>query len=78
MASDQLITPTYASSLATAVIALAEGGERGIFHTAGPRILGRLEFAAMAASAYGLPRQPIRPCSLRSWVWRRPGRYVAD
>lgn len=60
VASDQLITPTYAPALAAAVAALVRRGERGIVHVAGPRILGRLEFARLVAETYGLPVQLLR------------------
>ena len=59
--SDQVITPTYAPALADAVAQLIQGGHTGTCHVAGPRILGRLDFARMAAEAYGLPSALIRP-----------------
>jgi dTDP-4-dehydrorhamnose reductase len=52
--SDQLITATPASDLATAVVALVERGARGTFHCAGPEILARPEFARRVALAFGL------------------------
>jgi len=61
VASDQSITPTYAPSLARAVVELALGGYSGTFHVAGPRILNRVEFARMAADAYGVPTSLLRP-----------------
>ena len=61
VASDQLITPTYAPSLARAVIALADRGQTGVFHVAGPRVLGRAEFARLVAAAYRLPGDRLRP-----------------
>jgi dTDP-4-dehydrorhamnose reductase len=60
VASDQLITPTYAPALAEAVASLIRRGERGIVHLAGPRILGRLAFAQLVAQIYGLPAQLLR------------------
>jgi dTDP-4-dehydrorhamnose reductase len=60
VASDQLITPTYAPALATAVATLIRLGERGIVHVAGPRILGRLEFAKLVTESYGLPAELLR------------------
>lgn len=59
--SDQLITPTYAPSLARAVVDLVRGGHRGIFHVAGPRMVGRVEFARMVSSAFGLREEKLRP-----------------
>src|SRR5205814_7472669 len=54
--SDQLITPTYAPSLARAVVRLAERRQTGIYHVAGPEIMARLEFAQLVADAFGLDR----------------------
>ena len=59
--SDQLITPTYAPALADAVVRLVRLGHRGIFHLAGPRILGRMDFAQLVADAYALPAELLRP-----------------
>jgi dTDP-4-dehydrorhamnose reductase len=59
--SDQHITPSYAPSLASAVVALATAGHTGVFHVAGPRVIARVEFARMAAAAYGLRPEAIRP-----------------
>jgi dTDP-4-dehydrorhamnose reductase len=59
--ADQLITPTYAPALATAVVQLAASGATGIFHVAGPRVMNRLEFARLASEMYGLPSELIRP-----------------
>jgi dTDP-4-dehydrorhamnose reductase len=58
--SDQLITPTYAPALAVAVAALVRRGETGIVHVAGPRIIGRLEFARLIAETYKLPAELLR------------------
>lgn len=59
--SDQFITPTYAPALADAVVRLVRLGHRGIFHVAGPRILGRMDFARLVADAYALPAELLRP-----------------
>lgn len=59
--SDQLITPTYAPALADAVVRLVRLGHRGIFHVAGPRIVGRMDFARLVADAYALPAELLRP-----------------
>jgi len=61
VASDQLITPTYAPALAGAVATLVKVGQTGIVHVAGPRILGRLEFARLVAQTYALPAELLRP-----------------
>lgn len=52
--SDQLITPTPAAELATAIVELIDRRARGTFHAAGPEILTRPEFAERAARAFGL------------------------
>jgi len=49
---DQVITPTPAPDLAAAVVDLVESGERGTFHSAGPEILARPEFARRTAMAF--------------------------
>lgn len=59
--NDQLITPTFARSLAHAVRSLVESGHRGTFNTVGPRIVMRVEFAHMVARAFDLPRTTIYP-----------------
>lgn len=59
--SDQLITPTYAPALADAVVRLVRLGHRGVFHVAGPHILGRMDFAQIVAEAYALPAELLRP-----------------
>ncbi|HEY6959164.1 MAG TPA: NAD(P)-dependent oxidoreductase [Candidatus Limnocylindria bacterium] len=60
VANDQLITPTYAPSLAEAVVALAEQRVSGIFHIAGPAIVNRLEFARAVAEGFGLDPTLVR------------------
>jgi dTDP-4-dehydrorhamnose reductase len=59
--SDQLVTPTYAPSLARAVVKLAERGRTGIYHSAGPEVMGRVEFAVMVAEAFALEPALLRP-----------------
>ena len=59
--SDQLVTPTYAPSLARAVVRLAERGQTGIYHVAGPEIMGRVDFARLVVSAFGLDASLLRP-----------------
>ena len=61
VASDQLITPTYAPALADAVVRLVRLRQEGTVHVAGPRILGRMEFAQLVAEAYALPTELLRP-----------------
>ena len=59
--SDQLVTPTYAPSLAKAVITLADRGRTGVYHVAGPEIMRRDEFARLVADAFGLDPSLLRP-----------------
>ncbi len=59
--SDQVITPTYAPSLASAVRELVDAGHTGTFHVAGPRVVRRLDFALMAARVFGLDPRLIEP-----------------
>jgi dTDP-4-dehydrorhamnose reductase len=57
--SDQVITATYAPSLATAIRDLAEGGHVGTYHVAGPRVLPRGELARVVARTFGLDESLI-------------------
>jgi dTDP-4-dehydrorhamnose reductase len=52
--SDQVITATYAPSLATAVRELVDAGYVGVVHVAGPRILRRADLARLVARSFGL------------------------
>ena len=58
--SDQLVTPTYAPSLARAVVELARRGNGGVYHLAGPQIMGRVEFARLVADAFRLDHSLLR------------------
>jgi dTDP-4-dehydrorhamnose reductase len=51
--SDQLVTPTFAPSLARAGVKLAEKRKTGIFHVAGPAVMGRVEFARLVTDVSG-------------------------
>ena len=59
--TDQLATPTYVEDLATAAIALVEGGHTGIFHLAGPEFLSRYDFSLLACEILGLPTSQVQP-----------------
>jgi len=59
--SDQLITPTDATSLASVVVELVDRGATGTFHAAGPEILSRVDFAQMVVRAFGLVPDRIVP-----------------
>lgn len=52
--SDQFSTPSYGPDVALAAVLLAERGEAGIVHVAGPDFMGRVEFARALATAFGL------------------------
>ena len=70
--SDQLVTPTYAPSLARAVVRLAERGRTGVFHVAGPHVMGRVDFAQLVADAFGLDGSLIRPLATRDLGLKAP------
>jgi dTDP-4-dehydrorhamnose reductase len=72
--SDQVITASYAPSLAAAVRDLIDGGHVGMFHVAGPRILPRGEVARLVARAFGLDESLIdeRPTAELGLVAPRP------
>jgi dTDP-4-dehydrorhamnose reductase len=74
--SDQLITPTYAPSLASAMVELADADAEGTFHVAGPRVLSRVEFAGMVARRFGLREDLIlqRPTAALGLRAKRPQR----
>lgn len=59
--SDQLITPTDAASLGTALRELLDRGATGTFHAGGPEIMGREIFARQVARAFDLDQTRIRP-----------------
>jgi dTDP-4-dehydrorhamnose reductase len=52
--SDQRSSPSYGPDVALATIRLAEEGHSGLFHVAGPEVVGRPEFARAIAGAFGL------------------------
>lgn len=58
---DQLVTPTYAPSLAATISALLDRAATGIFHVAGPRIVERDEFAREIADVFRLDRSLVEP-----------------
>jgi dTDP-4-dehydrorhamnose reductase len=71
---DQIATPTYAEDLADASIELARGGERGVWHVAGPDLLSRPAFGRLVADVFGLDSGLIDevPTSALSQVAPRP------
>lgn len=52
--TDQSSTPSYGPDVARAAVLLAEAGEFGLFHIAGPEFLDRVRFAMMLAESFGL------------------------
>jgi dTDP-4-dehydrorhamnose reductase len=62
IARDQFNTPTLADDLAAVLLWLAERGATGIYHTAGPDLVGRHEWALAIAERFGLDT------SLIDWV----------
>jgi dTDP-4-dehydrorhamnose reductase len=58
---DQYGTPTWADDLAGMILALLENGCTGIYHTAGPELNHRLEFALQIADVFGMDRSLIHP-----------------
>ena len=59
--ADQLITPTYAPSLAGAVATLVARGATGTFHVVGPRIMPRPAFAELVCQVFGLDPGLVDP-----------------
>lgn len=61
--SDQFATPTFVSDLADAILRLTEEKKFGIYHTAGPEYMSRLDFAQKIAILFGLDQKLIKPIS---------------
>ncbi len=59
--SDMASSPSYAPDVALAAIRLAEEGQSGLFHVAGPEVVARSEFARGIALAFGLDPDLIQP-----------------
>ncbi len=57
--SDQFNTPTLADDLAQALLWQARAGVTGVYHTAGPTLLGRHEWALAIADHFHLSRDLI-------------------
>lgn len=58
--ADQLITPSYAPSVADGVVELLDGSRRGTFHVGGPEIMSRIEFARRIARVFALDASLLR------------------
>lgn len=63
--NDQYATPTFVSDLATAILRLTEAKKTGIYHTAGPECMSRLEFAEKIAIIFGLKKELIKPITTK-------------
>lgn len=70
--SDQVITPTYAPSLARIVRRLIAGGHCGLFHLAGTLALPRTDFANLVAEVFGLNSSLIVPVCTSELNLRAP------
>ncbi|MBI5003373.1 NAD(P)-dependent oxidoreductase [Candidatus Woesearchaeota archaeon] len=60
---DQYATPTFVSDLARALVLLTEAKKTGVYHTAGPEYMSRLEFAEKIALVFGLDKHLITSIS---------------
>jgi dTDP-4-dehydrorhamnose reductase len=58
---DQISTPTYADDLARGSALVAAERAPGIWHVAGPDLVGRVELARRAAHVFGLGEDLIEP-----------------
>ncbi len=70
--SDQVITPTYAPSLARTVRQLLEGGHNGVFHLSGAVALPRADFAYLVAEVFGLDPSLVIPVPTSELNLRAP------
>lgn len=60
---DQLATPSYGPDVARAVVELVEARARGTFNVAGPELVDRATFGALACEALGIASSAIEPVS---------------
>lgn len=67
-------SPSYAPDVARAVVGLVESGRSGLFHVAGPEVVGRVGFARAIAEAFHLDPSGIvgRPNAERPQGAPRP------
>lgn len=72
VAHDQWVTPSAADDVAAQLLALAEGGHAGVWHTAGAERLSRLEMAQRIARHDGLDPSPIQPVAMADLAWLAP------
>ena len=71
---DQFTSPTLAENAAEALLAIADTGARGVFHTCGSECLSRLDFGVKVAEAFGLEKGLISPGTSGKikWLAKRP------
>ncbi|QDV38264.1 SDR family oxidoreductase [Tautonia plasticadhaerens] len=72
--SDQHSSPSYGPDVALATLRLVEEGHSGLFHVAGPEVVGRPAFARAIAEGFGLDPSPIgsKPTAELGQGARRP------
>lgn len=75
---DELRSPVLVGELASALLELAAGEERGILHVAGPDIVSRYQFACLLARAHGRPGERILPSRLGGSGLVRPANCALD
>jgi dTDP-4-dehydrorhamnose reductase len=61
VATDWIGSPTFADSLAAAVLRLLKVPDGGVYHLAGPDPLSRYDFAVQLATAFGLDPTAVKP-----------------
>ena len=72
---DQVGSPTFTGHLAEALVALADGGERGVLHVAGSGSCSWFEFARTIFERAGQDAE-LRPCTTEEFP--RPARRPAN
>ena len=70
--ADQVSTPTYNRDLVSTAIGLVAAKAGGIFHVCGPELMGRLEFARLAAETLGLDGSLLQGVSTAELGQRAP------
>jgi dTDP-4-dehydrorhamnose reductase len=72
--TDQITSPTYASSLAEMLLEIMENRLRGFIHVSGSSQISRFDQAHEIASVYDLDKKLIKPISMKEMQWkaRRP------
>jgi dTDP-4-dehydrorhamnose reductase len=70
--TDEVRCPVWVNQLAAALLELAAGEERGVWHLAGPQALSRYEFGLRLARAYSLDPAGITPGLSRDSDLLRP------